>query len=490
MRLTDLLDADARIAAGAPDGVEITGMTADSRAVEPGFLFAALSGFATDGRHFIDDAIARGAAVLLVPPDVVVPETGAGVCVLVDEAPRRRLALLAAGFHQPQPETVVAVTGTNGKTSVATFARQIWAAMGHDAASIGTLGIEQSSGRRAGALTTPDAVTLHRELAALAAAGTQWTAIEASSHGLAQYRLDGVRLAAAGFTNLSRDHLDYHVSFEDYRAAKRRLFDELLPEGATAVLNADSPEVGPIAEACVERGCPIIDYGLAAGELRVVACAPDGDGQVVELVAFGHAMQIRLDLAGGFQVANALCAVGLVIGSGDDWEAAIEALETLQAPPGRLQLAARGPQGAPIYVDYAHTPDALAHALAALKPHAKAALAVVFGCGGDRDPGKRPLMGETACRLADRVIVTDDNPRSEDAAAIRREVLAGCPGAREIGDRGEAIHVAISDLADGDVLVIAGKGHETGQIVGATVRPFDDVQVVRDAARALGGIAA
>ena len=425
-----------------------------------------------------------------MPPDAVVRETDADVCVLVDEAPRRRLALLAAGFHKPQPETVVAVTGTNGKTSVATFARQIWAATGRDAASIGTLGIERSSGRRAGALTTPDAVTLHRELAALAASGTQRVAIEASSHGLAQHRLDGVRIAAAGFTNLSRDHLDYHASFEDYRAAKRRLFDELLPEGATAVLNADSPETGAIAEACAARGCPVIDYGLAADEIRVLDCAPDGDGQVVELVVFGHPRESRLALAGGFQVANALCALGLVIGTGDDWEAAFAALETLQAPPGRLQLAARSAHGAPIYVDYAHTPDALAHALAALKPHAKAALAVVFGCGGDRDPGKRPLMGEAACRLADRVIVTDDNPRSEDAAAIRREVLAGCPRARELGDRAEAIHVAIAELADGDILVIAGKGHETGQIIGDTVRPFDDAETARAVARALGGIAA
>ena len=490
MRLIDLLDADVTVTGAGAADVEITGITADSREVEPGFLFAALPGIATDGRHFIAEALAKGAVALLAPPDAVFKDAEKRICILTDDNPRRRLALLAARFHQPQPEIVVAVTGTNGKTSVAMFARQIWTAMGRDAASIGTLGIDHTSARRSGALTTPDPVTLHRELASLARAGTERTALEASSHGLAQHRLDGVRIAAAGFTNLSRDHLDYHVSFEDYRTAKRRLFDEMLPPGAPAVLNADSPEFGAFASSCIERGCPVIDYGLAAGELRVLDCVPDADGQVVDLVAFGQACQVRLGLAGGFQVANALCAVGLIAGAGDDWQAAIEAFETLQAPPGRLQLAARGPGGAPVYVDYAHTPDALSHALAALKQHAEAQLAVVFGCGGDRDPGKRPQMGETAARLADRVIVTDDNPRSEDPAAIRHAVIAACPGAREIGDRAEAIRVAIAELRQGDVLVISGKGHETGQIIGDCVRPFDDVEIAREAARALGGIAA
>ena len=427
---------------------------------------------------------------MLAPPDAVPKDLNPNICVVIDDNPRRRLALIAARFHHSQPDIVVAVTGTNGKTSVAEFARQIWSAMGQNAASIGTLGIDYSSGRRSGSLTTPDAVTLHRELASLAGAGTQRTALEASSHGLAQYRIDGVHLAAAGFTNLSHDHLDYHVSFEEYRTAKRRLFDEVLPAGATAVLNADSAEFGVFAQACAERGCPVIDYGLGAGELRVLDCSPDDDGQILELMAFGQTWQARLRLAGGFQAANALCAVGLVVGAGDDWEAAIEALETLAPPRGRLPLAARGRASAPIYVDYAHTPDALSHALAALKPHARAALAVVFGCGGDRDPSKRSLMGQAAGRLADRVIVTDDNPRSEDAAAIRHEVMTGCPEAREIGDRAEAIRVAIAELAEGDILVIAGKGHETGQIIGNTIRPFDDVEAVRDVARELGGIAA
>ncbi len=490
MRLIDLLEPGAKATGADAAKVEIAGITADSRAVEPGFLFAALPGIATDGRYFIAEALQRGAVAVLAPPGAVPKNAGRGACILTDADPRRRFARLAAGFHRLQPEIVVAVTGTNGKTSVVTFARQIWTALGREAASIGTLGIELSSGRKFGTLTTPDAVTLHRELASLAGAGVDRAALEASSHGLAQHRLDGVRIGAAGFTNLSRDHLDYHVSFEDYRAAKRRLFAELLPSGATAVLNADSPEFGAFAQACGVRRCPVIDYGLAASELRVLDCAPDGDGQVVELVAFGRACRARLALAGGFQVANALCAVGLVAGAGDDWQAALDALATLQAPPGRLQLAARGPGGAPIYVDYAHTPDALSHALVALKPHTKAQLAVVFGCGGDRDPGKRPLMGEAAARLADRVIVTDDNPRGEDPTAIRRAVMTACPEAREIGDRAEAIRAAIAELREGDVLVVAGKGHETGQIVGETVRPFDDTQTVRAAARELGGIAA
>ncbi len=490
MRLAELLDGDVTVTGADAASIDITGITADSRAVAPGFLFAALPGIAADGRYFIADALANGAVALLAPPGAVSTDPGNGVCVLIDDNPRRRLALLSAAFHRPQPEIVVAVTGTNGKTSVAAFARQLWTAMGRDAASVGTLGIDHPPVRRSGALTTPEPVTLHRELARLAGAGAERVALEASSHGLAQHRLDGVRLAAAGFTNLSRDHLDYHVSLADYRAAKRRLFDALLPPDAVAVLNADNPEFAAFARTCTERGCAVIDYGTAAGALRVRDRVPDGDGQVVEFVAFGRARRARLALVGGFQVANALCALGLIVAAGEDGQEAIEALETLQAPPGRLQLAARGPGGAPIYVDYAHTPDALSHALAALKPHATARLAVVFGCGGDRDPGKRPLMGAAAAQHADLVIVTDDNPRTENPFRIRQAVMTACPDAREIGDRAEAIRAAIADLRQGDVLVVSGKGHETGQIVGDTVRPFDDVETVREAARAFGGVVA
>ena len=470
--------------------VEITGVTSDSREVRPGFLFAALPGLATDGRYFVDDAVARGAAAILVREASDADAVAGRVQVVVDAAPRRRLAEICARFYPERPETCVAVTGTNGKTSAVVFARQIWGAIGLPAAAIGTLGVVGPSGRRAGALTTPDPVSLHRELAALAGAGVERAALEASSHGLAQSRLDGLRLAAAGFTNLSRDHLDYHVSFDAYRAAKLRLFDELLPPGGTAVLNADSPEYGLFAEACRARGCPIIDYGRNARELRLVSVEPDPHGQVGDLVAFGETRRQRFGLIGEFQIANALCAAGLVVGGGDDPCAAIDALGTLEAPPGRMQPVGRSPTGAAIFVDYAHTPVALVHALQALRPHAAGALVAVFGCGGDRDPGKRQLMGEAAARFADRVVVTDDNPRGEDPGAIRREVLAGCPDAIEIGDRGEAIRTAIAELAAEDVLVVAGKGHETGQIAGGITRPFDDAETVREAVRALGGVGA
>ena len=489
MRLVDLLGPDMP---GSPlDGdVEITGITGDSREVRPGFLFAALPGLATDGRYFIADAVARGAAAILVPEATDIGAAGGGVQTVVDANPRGRFAEIAARFYPDRPESCVAVTGTNGKTSVVAFARQIWGAIGLPAAAIGTLGVVAPSGRRAGALTTPDPVTLHRELAALAGAGVERAALEASSHGLAQSRLDGVALAAAGFTNLSRDHLDYHVSFDAYRAAKLRLFGELLPPGSTAVLNADSPEFDIFAGTCRTRGCRIVDYGRTARELRLVSVDSDSGGQVAELVAFGKTRRQRFRLIGEFQIGNALCAAGLVVGSGDDPCAAIDALGTLEAPPGRMQPAGRSPTGAPIFVDYAHTPVALVHALRALRPHTAGALVAVFGCGGDRDSGKRRLMGEAAARFADRVFVTDDNPRSEDPGAIRSEILAGCPGAAEIGDRSEAIRAAIAGLAADDVLVIAGKGHETWQIVGGTTRPFDDVETAREAVRELGGVGA
>ena len=489
MRLVDLLGPDMPGSPQAGD-VEITGVTGDSREVRPGFLFAALPGLATDGRYFVDDAVARGAAAVLVPEATDIGAAEGRVQVVVDADPRHRFAKICARFYPSRPDICVAVTGTNGKTSAVVFARQIWGAIGLRAAAVGTLGVVEPSGTRAGALTTPDPVSLHRELDALARGGVERAALEASSHGLAQSRLDGLRLAAAGFTNLSRDHLDYHVSFDAYRAAKLRLFDELLPPGGTAVLNADSPEYGIFEAACGARGCPIIDYGRNARELRLVSVEPDADGQVAELVAFGQTRRQRFGLIGEFQIANALCAAGLVIGGGDDPYAAIDALGTLEAPPGRMQPVARSPTGAAIFVDYAHTPVALVHALQALRPHTAGALVVVFGCGGDRDSGKRRLMGEAAARFADRTVVTDDNPRGEDPDAIRREVLAGCPNAIEIGDRGEAIRAAVAGLAADDVLVIAGKGHETSQVAGGITRPFDDAETAREAVRALGGVGA
>jgi UDP-N-acetylmuramoyl-L-alanyl-D-glutamate--2,6-diaminopimelate ligase len=468
---------------------EIVGLTADSRAVRRGYLFAALPGEKTDGRQFIAQAIARGAIAILAPAGTR-PEPAwraAGVELITDDNPRRRLALLAARLYGRQPEVVAAVTGTNGKTSTAVFTRQIWSALGHRAASLGTIGIITDGRTRKPTLTTPDPVALHGDLAELADEGVTHLAFEASSHGLAQYRLDGVRLAAAAFTNLTRDHFDYHRTVDNYRAAKLRLFDTLLPEGRPAVINADAEDFELFAATCRKRGCPVIDFGRNAREIRLIKATPTDAGQRMEIEAFGKAYKVSLPLAGAFQAANALCALGLAVGSGAAAEPAVAALARLEGVPGRMQLAARTPAGAPVYVDYAHTPDALANVLTALRPHTKGRLSVVFGCGGDRDPGKRPLMGKVADGLADDVYVTDDNPRSEAPAAIRAAIMAACPRAREFDDRAEAIRAAAAALRKGDALIVAGKGHESGQIVGDTVKPFDDVEVARASVAALAG---
>ncbi|MBI3516416.1 MAG: UDP-N-acetylmuramoyl-L-alanyl-D-glutamate--2,6-diaminopimelate ligase, partial [Proteobacteria bacterium] len=386
---------------------------------------------------------------------------------------------------------IAAVTGTNGKTSVATFTRQIWARLGHHAASLGTLGLVAPDRPPQPTLTTPDPVALHALLAELAADGVDHLAMEASSHGLDQYRLDGVVLSAAGFTNLTRDHLDYHKTMEAYFAAKVRLFERILPRQSCAVLNADSGAYPFLEAVCRRRDQRVISFGTGAADLALRDRRPSATGQDLTLSVFGATELMHLPLAGEFQALNALCALGLVIGSGAEPRNALAQLERLEGVRGRLELAATTPAGAPIYVDYAHTPDALETVLEALRPHADGRLVVVFGCGGDRDPGKRPLMGESAARLADHVVVTDDNPRSEDAAAIRQAVLAGCARATsdaeivEVGDRAAAIAEAVDQLEAGDMLVVAGKGHEQGQIVGDTVRPFDDVTVVRAAVAAL-----
>jgi UDP-N-acetylmuramoyl-L-alanyl-D-glutamate--2,6-diaminopimelate ligase len=396
---------------------------------------------------------------------------------------------LAAQFYGRQPETIVAVTGTNGKSSTVHFVRQIWEVLGHRAASLGTLGIEGAGVKRAGSMTTPDPVTLHAELATLAQEGITHLAMEASSHGLDQYRLDGVRVKAAGFTNLSRDHLDYHKDMEGYRAAKARLFAEILEPGGTAVLNADVPEYEALKHLCEERGVRVIGYGRAAGGsgLHLVSLEPLPNGQAIEVEIEGVTEKFTLPLIGEFQAMNALCALGLVIAEHPDDAAyiheAVKALEALKPAPGRLQPVSGHPSGAAVYVDYAHTPDALSHALGALRPHTAGRLVCLFGCGGDRDHGKRPLMGDVAVKLADRVIVTDDNPRSEDPASIRREILGGAPGALEIEGRAKAIQVALEGLDAGDVLLIAGKGHERGQIFADRTEPFDDVE---EAEKAIG----
>ena len=466
----------------------IAGLTADSRAVQPGFLFAALPGARADGRLYIEDALRRGAAAVLMPSGTARPQALEHVRMIESAEPRRTFALMAAAFYREQPETVVAVTGTSGKTSTTQFYRQIWTALGEKAGALGTIGIVAPGFERYGTLTTPDPVQLHADLSALAKHGVTKLAMEASSHGLDQFRLDGVRIAAAAFTNFSRDHLDYHLDFDAYLSAKLRLFRSLLREGGTAVLNADIPEYQPLLAASQTRGHRILRYGRtcqdADQDLILASQSPLPDGQNLGLKVRGRAYQIHLPLIGSFQSMNVLAALGLVLATGGDADAAIGALSGLTGVPGRVEHVAQLANGAQVYVDYAHKPDALETMLGAIRPHVSGKLRLVFGCGGDRDRGKRPLMGEIAGRLADDVIVTDDNPRSEDPATVRRAILAACPGAKEIGDRADAIACAVDALEPGDVLVIAGKGHERGQIVGDVTRAFDDAEVARQAAGA------
>ncbi len=484
MRLSDLTQG----AIAAPD-IDITGLASDSRAVRPGYLFAALPGAKADGRAFVEAAVAAGAVAVLGPEGLTAPD---GVPVLTVADPRATLAKLAARFFGPAPAVIAAVTGTNGKTSVAHFTRALWTALGWRAASIGTLGVVSPDAPTIPTLTTPDPIALHQSLADLAKRGVSHVAMEASSHGVDQRRLDGVTLAAAAFTNFSHEHLDYHGTLDAYFAAKARLFDTLLPVGATAVVNADAPALAPIAEIAKSRGLRLIRYGAADGaDLRLVSRTPHPTGQTLTLDLFGKCRRIDLPLVGGFQADNALAALGLAIGAGADVETAARQLSNLPAAPGRLQWVASTPSGGAVYVDYAHKAEALETVLSTLRPFTHNQLWVVFGCGGDRDRAKRPMMGEIASRLADVVVVTDDNPRGEDAASIRAAVIAGCNDrAIEIGDRAAAIAHAISNLAAGDVLVIAGKGHEQGQIVGGVTRPFDDATQARAAVSALEGCAA
>jgi UDP-N-acetylmuramoyl-L-alanyl-D-glutamate--2,6-diaminopimelate ligase len=479
-----------------PD-LDIVGLSADSRAVLPGYLFAALPGAAVDGRDYIPQALENGAVAILAPAGFRLQDwtDDAGrddISVITDPDPRRRLARMAARFHGAQPDTIAAVTGTNGKTSVASFTRQLWSAMGYRAASAGTLGFvaPDMAGLESGPnLTTPDPVQLQKTRAALKADGVDHLALEASSHGLDQRRLDGVNITAAAFTNLTRDHLDYHRSMTSYRNAKLRLFDTLLKPGGVAVAPGAAPELRAIATLATERGFRVLTYGQNhEGEkplhVGYHSATPNGDGWTLSLEVMGQHHDVEFALPGAFQVDNALCALALTIGCGAEPATATRMLSKLSGVSGRLEKVGARANGAPVYVDYAHTPDALATVLRALRPHVSGRLIVVFGCGGDRDTGKRPEMGVVAARLAERVIITDDNPRTEDPAEIRAAILNECAGASEIGDRAEAICTAIDDLNAGDGLLIAGKGHETGQIVGAETLPFNDA----DAARAaIGG---
>lgn len=488
MRLADLLSEELEGLAGAADfgTTDITGLTCDSRKVRPGFLFAAFPGAHADGREFIAEALGRGAVAVLAPPGTQLYPPSLPARLINAENPRRALALMAARFYNRQPATIAAVTGTNGKTSTVSFVRQIWARLGLQAASMGTLGTVAPGVEMRGSLTTPDAVDLHHDLAVLADAGVSHLAFEASSHGLDQFRLDGVKVKAAGFTNLTRDHLDYHATMDAYAAAKLRLFTDVTVGDGAAVVNADDPAAATFVEAARRRGLAVLTYGKAGETIRLEKSEPLAEGQRLRIAVKGTSQDVVLPLVGAFQALNALCALGLVIATGGDAGKAVAAMGGMEGVRGRLQLAARHPNGASIFVDYAHTPDALESVLKTLRPHVKGRLLVVFGCGGDRDAGKRPQMGRIADTLADVAFVTDDNPRGEDAAVIRRQVMAASPRAHEIGDRRQAIAAAVAALGPDDLLLVAGKGHETGQIVGSQVIPFDDVTVVNEAVAEIG----
>ena len=480
MKLSDLFSEHATIDPQAK-AVEISGLAVDSRAVKPGDLFFALSGTKTDGARFIEAAIAAG-AVAIAGDDA--PAGGSRVPYVTTPNPRRALALAAAKFYSNQPPTIAAVTGTSGKTSVAAFTRQIWEHLGLEAASIGTIGLVSPKRTVYGSLTTPDPIALHRQLDETAREGVTHLAFEASSHGLDQYRLDGVRVNAGAFTNLSRDHMDYHPDVAHYLAAKLRLFRDLVMAGGAAVISADHDCSAEVVEAARESKLLTMTVGHkgnGAGEgIRVAATLVDGFAQRLELEHRGRRYSVHLPLVGEFQIENAIVAAGLAIGTGSAPEKVFAALERLEGARGRLERVGEH-NGAPIFVDYAHKPDALEKALQALRPYVKRKLVVVFGAGGDRDAGKRPLMGAIAAENADEVIITDDNPRSEDPAAIRAAIRSSAKDAVEIGDRAEAIGNAVAGLAAGDVLLIAGKGHETGQIVGDRVLPFSDHDAVASA---------
>jgi len=476
VKLRDLLpEAKADVRQGA---IDISGVTADSRKVKPDFLFVAIAGVKADGARFAEQAAAAG-AVAIAAEQRPAGLSDAIAFVRVKNA-RRALALAAATVFPLQPQTIVAVTGTSGKTSVAAFTRQIWRVLGYRSASIGTVGVVSPRGEQYGSLTTPDPVDLHHILDQLTGEGVTHLALEASSHGLDQHRLDGVRIAAGAFTNLSRDHLDYHPTIEAYFAAKLRLFEDLISPGGTAVIGVDDCYAGQVIEAAKKRGLKTVTVGERGEDIRLVGGSIEGFAQILTISHGGRTYKIKLPLVGAFQVQNAAMAAGLAIATGAEPSRAFAALEKLVGAKGRLELAGTN-NGAPIFIDYAHKPDALKKALESLRPYASGRLIVIFGAGGDRDSGKRPIMGRIAAENADRVIVTDDNPRSENPAAIRAAILANAPGATEIGDRAEAIRRTIADLRTGDVLLIAGKGHETGQIIGNRIVPFSDHDAVTDA---------
>ena len=470
MRLGQLTNTDS--------AAEVTGFAIDHRKVARGTVFGAFKGSRFNGEDFIADAIGAGAVAVVARPEATVQ----GALHIADAEPRRAFARLAAKFFAPFPETVVAVTGTNGKTSTVELTRQLWRMAGHHAASIGTLGVTTADDQVSTGLTTPDIVTFLSNMAGLAREGVTHAAFEASSHGLSQYRTEGLPVRAGVFTNLSRDHLDYHGTMEAYLEAKLRLFTEVIDEDGAAVVWMDDAASARVAELASERGLRLLTVGTTGETLKLVKREPTQLGQTLTLEAEGKSFQVKLPLIGAYQAANALTAAALVFATGGALAQTLENLSRVQPVRGRLERAAISKAGAPIYVDYAHTPDGLRAAIEALRPHATGRLITVFGAGGDRDRGKRPEMGAVAAELSDRVIVTDDNPRSEDASAIRKDVLAGAPSATEIGGRRQAIAAAIGEAGAGDIVLLAGKGHEQGQIVGDQVLPFDDVSVARECA--------
>ena len=463
---------------GSDEDSPVTGFAIDHRKVAPGTVFGAFPGTRFNGEDFIPAAVAAGAVAVVSRPEAVVE----GAVQIAAEEPRREFARLAARFFRPFPEVVVAVTGTNGKTSNVELCRQLWRMAGHPSASIGTLGVTTADDQVTTGLTTPDIVTFLSNMAGLERMGITHAAFEASSHGLAQYRTEGLPVRAAGFTNFSRDHLDYHLTMQAYFEAKMRLFEEVVEPGGTAVVWTDDAKSDEVVRRCRARGLTVMTVGRRGEALKLVSREASPLGQKLVVEADGRAHKVDLALIGAYQAANALTAAGLVVATGGELAPTLANLSRVHPVRGRLERAVITRAGAPIYVDYAHTPDAIESAIEALRPHARDRMITVFGAGGDRDVGKRAEMGAVAMRLSDLVIVTDDNPRSEDPAAIRRDILAGASGAREVGGRREAIAAAVAEAEEGDIILLAGKGHEQGQIVGNMVLPFDDVTVARECA--------
>ena len=479
MRLGPLVDGlDARIDPGAPLESVVSGFAIDNRKVAPGTVFGAFQGLRVNGEDFIPDAVRAGAVAVVARPQATVE----GAVHIAHDNPRRLFALLAARYFAPFPDVTVAVTGTNGKTSTVELARQLWRMLGHHSASIGTLGVTTSVDQVSTGLTTPDIVTFLSNMSGLRREGITHAAFEASSHGLAQYRTEGLPVSAAAFTNLSRDHLDYHGDMDSYFDAKMRLFDEVVAPDGTAIIWADDQWSDKVIQRATKRGLRVLSVGVQGQALRLANRTPTQLGQTLEVEADGKLHRVNLPLIGAYQAANALTAAALVIAGGEDAAKVLELLGRVQPVRGRLERAVITKAGAPVYVDYAHTPDGLRAAIDALRPHTRGRLIALFGAGGDRDAGKRPQMGKVAAELADHVIVTDDNPRSEDPSTIRAAVMAGAPGAEEIGGRRDAIAAAIAQAGADDIVLLAGKGHEQGQIIGDRVLPFDDVAVARECA--------